>query len=83
MSGIITVLCSLIFIAISYPLLNSLLNIKDPELKSQAMNIVLIVCAIDILLEFGRSGNIPYVRCLQTVGDIYTPVFLPLSVVGQ
>ncbi len=78
MSGIITVLCSLIFIAISYPLLNSLLNIKDPELKSQAMNIVLIVCAIDILLEFGRSGNIPYVRCLQTVGDIYTPVFFAI-----
>ena len=60
-----------------YPL-DSLLNIKDPELKSQAMNIVLIVCAIDILLEFGRSGNIPYVRCLQTVGDIYTPVFFAI-----
>lgn len=76
MSFIVTLVMSLLFLAIGYPLLFSLLKIQDPVMKERAMIGVLFILGLDVLLELGRSGNIPYVRALQTCGDIYFPVGL-------
>lgn len=78
MSALITLVCSLLFLAIGYPLFSALLKIPDPVLKAQALKVVMIILGIDVLLEFGRAGNIPFVRALQTAGDIYYPVGLAI-----
>lgn len=80
MSYLVTLVMSLLFLAIGYPLLFALLKIDDPVLKQQSMIGVLIILGLDVLLELGRSGNIPYVRALQTAGDIYFPVSLAIVI---
>lgn len=76
MSLLISLIMSLILLAISYPLFKFLMQTSsDPD---GAAKLAFIVLAIDIVLELGRAGNIVLVRALQTAGDINFPVIVAI-----